>query len=1366
NQTITASQGTSPYSFAITNGSLPQGLTLATNGALSGSPANAGQYQFTVTATDAAGATGARTYLLRICNASSLMPVVLPEAIVNAPYQQTVTLAGGGGPHTFTATGSLPPGLALSASGTLSGTPVTPGTYAFTIAATESTSCVTAASYVLTVGSGREPRDVAAQARSNVAILVRWVRPQRGETGFRIERSFDGGTTWGSINIVGADVTSHLDQGLTPQSLVHYRVVALYGAETATSSMAAAMTFPHGPTTVCLQPIGPYHPRAQQVSVAHDGTRWAAAWSDRRDGRLEDIYFQFLDDTTGAPVGSPVVVTRSDMQTRFPTLRWNGTHFGVLYTEGMRAPHGESASTASFALLDASGNLLRTGVRVHSYDKAGLINNNGEMPLVWDGGGWGTISLSGTAGGLSDLYYRRLALNGDVLTGPVQLTNTPHSEFDVTMAWNGSEYGVAWGTIEGTAYKLWFARMQTNGTLLGPPLLLDQSGPNAFVYAPSLVWSAGEWAVAWSFETNDEAILRLRRLRPDGTPKGAATRLSDDLTNPSQPPIDLFGTLLPKSGGGYFVFTVSLLTPSSMRDVARLEADASGNRAGSRVFLTSPNDSVSTLLPHAATDGTRFLAGFEQNASGQAENATIVLDANGNATSGPTAITTGHTDGTSGGVAVAMGANFGAIWIESNTDGNQLYAKFFDGIGNLVATRYPLVPSTTAAGRIAAVGVGHSFALAWRDTATGMIRFRRFDSAGNPLTAEHDIASGVQPAIAWNGEHYGVLWSSGGLRFQRVAAGGALVGPSVVVTGFGQQAFAHVQWVDRGWAIVWRGGDDLWFALLDRNGAFLVEPRQFTFTPTFEQNVQVAWSGDRLGVVWRDTRGGDPPGDEIWFTALRLDGTKAFSEVPIVSTPFGDGGPAIYWDLDRFRVVHWTVDGTREIAVQSDGTVLPGDRILHNRIAAMSIAFNGTSLGMLFNGLYDLTFQTSSCLADDTAPPCPSAIASFDGQRVRLTWPAVSDPQSGIGAYNVYRDGTLLAELRGDTLLFDDHGFVSGATHVYEVRAVNRALRESAGCTTRTVVAGVAVNPPSLAHGSVNAGYNAMLSGSGGTAPYTFAVTAGALPPGLALNATTGALTGVPVAAGLYTFTITVTDALARSGSRAYTIRICAGITLYPTILADGSPGNPYGQTVVAANATGGVNFTLSAGALPPGVTLDPTGWIHGTPAATGTSSFTVAATDSIGCAASRAYTIVIGAAGAARGLSATALSSSSIRLRWTDPQRNENGFRVERSTNLGASWTPLTIVGANATTFTDSGLTAATVYSYRVVATTPAGDAPPSNAGTATTFPASAAKTCMTQLSPYHAFARPTSVVRADSQWAMVWQDRQNGENDEIWFS
>jgi hypothetical protein len=85
--------------------------------------------------------------------------------------------------------------------------------------------------------------------------------------------------------------------------------------------------------------------------------------------------------------------------------------------------------------------------------------------------------------------------------------------------------------------------------------------------------------------------------------------------------------------------------------------------------------------------------------------------------------------------------------------------------------------------------------------------------------------------------------------------------------------------------------------------------------------------------------------------------------------------------------------------------------------------------------------------------------------------------------------------------------------------------------------------------------------------------------------------------------------------------------------------------------------------------------------------------------------------------LVATASSSTQIGLTWQDNANNENGFHIERCTGDGCgNFAQIAQVGANTTSYGDSGLTANTSYSYRVRAFNAAGNSDYSNAGTATT--------------------------------------------------
>jgi len=90
-------------------------------------------------------------------------------------------------------------------------------------------------------------------------------------------------------------------------------------------------------------------------------------------------------------------------------------------------------------------------------------------------------------------------------------------------------------------------------------------------------------------------------------------------------------------------------------------------------------------------------------------------------------------------------------------------------------------------------------------------------------------------------------------------------------------------------------------------------------------------------------------------------------------------------------------------------------------------------------------------------------------------------------------------------------------------------------------------------------------------------------------------------------------------------------------------------------------------------------------------------------------------------GLTATAVSASRIDLNWTDNSATEDGFRIERCTGVmvpcaDASFAQIAQTGPNTTTYSDTGLSAATSYSYRVRAFNGAGNSAYSNTATAMT--------------------------------------------------
>jgi len=153
-QTISATGGTAPYTFAVPPSSLPPGLTLTSSGLLSGTPTTTGTWIFTITATDANGCMGFRAYTITIapCQPLTILPATLPNATLGSHYSQTIVETNGTAPYIFGVTvGTLPAGLTLTSAGVLAGTPTTAGTSTFTIRGTDAKGCFAELSYTILV---------------------------------------------------------------------------------------------------------------------------------------------------------------------------------------------------------------------------------------------------------------------------------------------------------------------------------------------------------------------------------------------------------------------------------------------------------------------------------------------------------------------------------------------------------------------------------------------------------------------------------------------------------------------------------------------------------------------------------------------------------------------------------------------------------------------------------------------------------------------------------------------------------------------------------------------------------------------------------------------------------------------------------------------------------------------------------------------------------------------------------------------------------------------------------------------------------------------------------------------------------------
>ncbi|MBU0656204.1 MAG: cellulase family glycosylhydrolase [Gammaproteobacteria bacterium] len=138
-----ANGGTSPYTWSLAAGSLPTGLTLGSDGKITGTPTTAGTFNFTLGVADQNNATDTQAISMTV----AAQPVVLPPDItttsltagtVGKTYSVTLKVSKGAAPYSWSVdSGNLPAGLSLSTAGVLSGTPTTAGTSSFSVKVTD-----------------------------------------------------------------------------------------------------------------------------------------------------------------------------------------------------------------------------------------------------------------------------------------------------------------------------------------------------------------------------------------------------------------------------------------------------------------------------------------------------------------------------------------------------------------------------------------------------------------------------------------------------------------------------------------------------------------------------------------------------------------------------------------------------------------------------------------------------------------------------------------------------------------------------------------------------------------------------------------------------------------------------------------------------------------------------------------------------------------------------------------------------------------------------------------------------------------------------------------------------------------------------
>lgn len=916
-------------------------------------------------------------------------------------------------------------------------------------------------------------RGLYAAAQGSGTVRLWWFDPELIETGFRIERSLDG-VSYTPVQSVGDDGITFDDTGLTAGTLYYYRVVTETAAgDGNVSNRATAVTFPATATNICIDAQVVSRRWARSPDAAFRGPDWGLVYHDRDDGTREQVFFQRLDGNTLAAIGPRVQVTNTTTTAQFPAIAWNGTHYAVTWLESLRgAPGSLPVSGIRFAQLDGNGTVLRSPRRMDFPPPAlGFFGTNEIVRPRWDGTHWGLFVPEFENPFEFTITYRRVEPDGDIVLGPVSIaTSTDRFQFDVDSAFQplSSEFGVVWAAQRDNSWEIRFQRVEeANGlTQLGTPALITTA---TLTSTTSMVADpAGGWLVAWVECDNTECATFTRRVAADGTPDpGGKVRVS---TAPG--PRDDSRVRLTTRPGGFAAFVENF--ESGGEEILRYHLDATGAPDGLGPTPVSVDDGRRSGRPRVASDGTRALVTWSESTS-TLEIAGRLSDGATGALGTEAVFTAGHSPGNTSAVIVPgspriaslASGGFVSVWTEPASGTSVLHGRLYDGIGTLLSDFAPLSP-TAVGGRPGLASDGSTFALAWRAPGN-VLRFARFAANGTVLTPEATVLGSVgigSVELGWDGEQFVAVYNQGAsLRYVRIDAAGVAAPPVTLSLGLTSNVGSwRIAWMGDAWGLMYRNNGDgqLYFARFASDGTVVLAPTRITpVPPTLFVNPEfgLVYNGVELGITWNADLGADPPGSEQFFTLLQRDGNKVFPEVALIPGEIGDFPAQLHHANGRFHLVYLADNqgtaGMREIDIDliPGGAVVAGGRYLANRgSAAAATAHDGAALALAWRmpASQDIHIETDACLADPTPPPCPSVSLVSAANNVRLSWPAVSDGESGMWRHHVFRDNRLLAELPGTQVSFDDSGYDTAVLHSYEVRAMNRAFQESPACPVQS----------------------------------------------------------------------------------------------------------------------------------------------------------------------------------------------------------------------------------------------------------------------------------------------------------------------------
>ena len=1194
--TFTQSAGAPPITWSKI-GTLPPGLTFNTStGVLSGTPTQSGTFPITVTATDASGCSGTGpTYNLTItCPTITVTNPVVNTGTVNVPFSQTFTQSGGFGVTTFSLnSGTLPAGLTLASSGTLSGTPTQSGSFPITVKATDSHGCTgISGTYTLTIGCQ--------------VITVTNPVTNTGTVNVPFSQTFTAGNTIGAV-------TFSLNSGTLPAGLTLSSGGVLSGTPTQTGSFPITVkaTDANGCSgvgatytlTIGCQVITVNNPATNTgtVNVPFSQTFTAgntvgAVTFTLNSGTLPaGITLSSGGVLSGTPTqkGSfPITVKATDANgctgtggtytltigCQVITVTNPATNTGtvnVAFSQTFTAGNTIGATTFTTASALPTGLTLSTGGVL-----SGTPTQKGTFPIVV------TVTDANGCSGSGATYNLTINCQTITVTNPATNTGTVNVAFSQTFTSGNTIGAVTYSTASALPTGL---TLSAGGVLSGTP---TQSGSFPIVVTATDANGCSGSGATYNLTIGCQVITVTNPVPNTGTVNTAFSQTFTAGNTIGAVTFSLNSGTLPAgltlSTGGVLSGTP---TQTGSFPITVKATDANGCFGIGATYTLTIGCQVISVTNPATTTGT-VNAAFSQTFTAGNTVGTVTFTT---ASALPAGLSL-----SSGGVLSGTPTQTGSFGIVvTATDGNGC-----SGSGST----YTLVIGCQT------ISVTNPA----NNTGTVSAPFSETFTSGNTIgTVTYTLNSGSLPA--------GLSLSTGGIVGGTPTQPGSFPITVKATDANGCFGISATYTINIACQVI-----------TVNNPATTSSPAGTPLSINFTQS-------GAIGTPTFTTASTLP-------TGLTLDPDGTLHGTPTQSGPFSIAVTVTDANGCTGTNPSYTLTLTcPTITVTNPATTTGTVNVAFSQTFTQTGGV-GTTTFSLFSGTLPtgMTFHSATGVLDGT----PTQSGSFnlviratdsngctgDGPTYNLVIGCqvitVTNPVTNTGTVNTPFSQTFTAgntigavtfSLNSGTLpagiTLSTGGVLSGTPTQTGPFAITVKATDANGCSgigaTYTLTIGcqvISVTNPATTTGTVNTPFSQTFTASNtvGTVSFT---TASSLPAGLTLS-TAGVLSGTPTQSGSFGIVVTATDGNGCSGSGStYTLVIgCQTITVTNPVNNTGTVSAPFSETFTSGNTIGTVTYTLNSGSLPAGLSLSTGGILGGTPTQSGSFPITVKATDANGC--------------------------------------------------------------------------------------------------------------------------------------------------------